>query len=135
MGDIRNFSVGDKAAIKQKVTEQTIEDYADISGDRNPIHMDFKFAEKTVFGERIAHGLFCQALISNVIGNKLPGDGSILLTERINYRKPVYIGDEIECICEVKKILLAKNQCLISFDCINQMKECILNGEALVLLL
>ncbi|MCQ4637211.1 MaoC family dehydratase [Anaerovorax odorimutans] len=135
MGDIRNFSVGDKAAIKQKVTEQIIGDYADISGDRNPIHMDTKYAEETVFGERIAHGLFCQALVSNVIGNKLPGEGAILLTERINYRKPVYIGDEIECVCEIKEILSEKNQCLIAFDCINQMKECILDGEALVLLL
>ena len=135
MGDIRNFRVGDKAAIKQKVTKQIIEDYADLSGDRNPIHMDIKYAEKTVFGERIAHGLFCQALVSNVVGNKLPGEGAILLTERINYKKPVYIGDEIQCVCEIKEVRPAKNQCLVAFDCINQLEECVLDGEALVLLL
>lgn len=126
------IKIGDKASLKKKVTEKEIVDWARLTGDFNPIHIDNEFAEKSRFGNRIAHGLYCQGMISNLIGNELPGNGAILVNEKINYNFPVYIDDEIECVCYVKEISEKKNKMVIGFVCTNQYGKNVLDGEALV---
>lgn len=130
---MNKINLGDKVALKKKVTENEIMDWAKLTGDYNPIHVDEEFASGGRFGKRIAHGLYCQGMISNLIGNELPGNGAVLVNERINYNFPVYINDEIECTCYVKEITQNRKM-VIGFICTNQEGINVLDGEALVIL-
>lgn len=89
------LKVGDSYAQSFTATDQTIRDIAKVSGDINPIHLDEAYASKSIFGRRIAHGLFCLNAISMILGNHFPGMGTILLSQSFEYKAPVYIGDVI----------------------------------------
>lgn len=135
MGNLLKYKLGDRAILIKNASEEVVNSYAELSGDKNPIHIDDEYAKKSRFGARIAHGLFCQAMVSNLIGTQLPGNGAILTDERIEFKKPVYIGDDIKCICEIVKIDYDKNRCVVAFDCINQHEESVFAGEAGVYML
>lgn len=111
--------------------ERTIEKIAEVSGDINPIHLDKAYAEKSKFGRRIAHGLFCINTISMIIGNYLPGNGTVLLSQKFQYIKPVYIGDSIEVIVTVVDCLKG-NKYTVRTLCRNQKGDIVLDGESLV---
>lgn len=111
--------------------EQIIQDIARVSGDKNPIHLDDEYAKKTVFGKRIAHALFCINGISMVIGNYLPGKGTILISQKFQYIQPVYIDDVIKITVIVVDVL-AENKYLLETTCENQENNIILKGESLV---
>ena len=111
--------------------EQIIQDIARLSGDTNPIHLDEEYAKQTIFGRRIAHALFCQNIISMIIGNHLPGNGAILLSQNFRYRKPVYIGDTVETTVTVEEVL-AGNKYVLSTICRNQDSEIVLDGESVI---
>ena len=125
------LNVGSSFSRSVIAEEQTIQDIARLSGDMNPIHMDEKYASKTVFGRRIAHALFCQNIISMIIGNHLPGCGAILLSQNFRYRKPVYIGDTVKTTVTVKEIL-AGNKYVLDTVCRNQENEIVLDGESVI---
>lgn len=129
----KELKIGMKASIVQKATPETVESYAKVSGDYNRIHLDEEYAKDTAFGRCIAHGLFCQGMISNVIGNILPGPGSIFISESICYRRPVYIDNEIVCEVEVAK-LLEKGKVELAFQCVKkgEESEVVVDGTALV---
>lgn len=110
---------------------QIIQDIAKISGDVNPIHLSEKYAKHSKFGKRIAHALFCQNNISMIIGNYLPGAGTILISQNFKYKKPVYIDDAIETVVTVEKIL-SGDRYLLSTVCKNQKDEVVLEGESIV---
>ncbi len=77
------FKTGDTASISKTITDNDIQKFADASGDHNPLHLDDEFAKSTRFGRRIAHGMLSASLISAVIANQLPGQGSIYLGQRL----------------------------------------------------
>ena len=135
MGNLLQYKLGDKKVLNKIPSDEILKAYAELSGDKNPIHVDDEYAKKSRFGARIAHGLFCQAMVSNLIGTQLPGNGAILTDEKINFKKPVYIGDNIKCVCEIVKIDYDKNRCVVAFDCINQNEESVFAGEAGVYML
>jgi 3-hydroxybutyryl-CoA dehydratase len=83
------------------VDDRTIELFGDASTDRNPLHFDETFASETPFGGRIAHGMITAAFISAVIGNKLPGHGSVYLSQALKFRAPVRPGDTVRVEVEV----------------------------------
>lgn len=112
-------------------SDEIIRDIAKTSGDINPIHLDDEYAKQSIFGKRIAHALFCQNIISMIIGNYLPGNGSILISQTFKYRKPVYIGDAIEAIVTVEKIL-SGDKYVLGTICKNQEEEIVLEGESVV---
>lgn len=111
--------------------EQTVQKIADVSGDRNPIHLDEAYAEKSRFGRRIAHGLFCINAVSMILGNYLPGGGTILLSQTFRYIKPVYIGDSIEVTVTVTDCL-PKDKYVLRTLCTNEKGEAVLDGETVV---
>src|SRR5438093_11224347 len=82
------IKIGDTASVSKTITQADIENFADLSGDHNPIHLDKDYAAHTRFGSRIAHGLLTSSLISAVIGNKLPGLGSIYLGQTLQFVAP-----------------------------------------------
>lgn len=107
---LNSIKVGDKASITNIVKENDIKIFSMLSGDKNPIHLDETFAERTIFKQRIAPGMLISSYISAVIANILPGEGSIYLEQTLKFIKPVYIGDiitsEVEVIDIKKKLLL-----------------------------
>ena len=127
-----NYRVGDRASVRRTITEADIVNFAGITGDYNPIHVDEEYAKTTIFGGRIAHGIFSAALISNVLGNKLPGPGCIYLEQTLRFLAPVRIGDTIEAEVEVIEIIEAKRRLRLSTTCKNQDGKNVLSVEALV---
>jgi len=125
------FKVGDTAEMSKTVTEEDIDLFAKVTGDRNPVHVSREFAEKTRFGERIAHGLLSAGLISAVIGMKLPGPGCLYLSQTLNFRGPVKIGDRITARVEVAEVISVK-RLRLKTECINQRSETVIDGEAII---
>jgi len=95
------IAVGQRAVQEFEVDDRTIELFGDASTDRNPLHFDDEFCRATPFGGRIAHGMITAAFISAVIGNSLPGHGSIYLSQTLKFRAPVRPGDVVRVEVEV----------------------------------
>lgn len=89
-----SFKVGDKVTETVTITEKMVQQFAELSGDFNPVHMDEEYAKTTRFGRRIAHGMISAALISRVLAMKL-GPGGIYLSQTMKFLNPVFIGDQI----------------------------------------
>lgn len=126
------FQIGDSASVKRTVTEADIVNFAGITGDFNPIHMDEEYAKTSRFKGRIAHGIFSAALISSVLGNKLPGPGCIYLKQNLVFMAPVRIGDTITAEAEILEVINAKKRLRLRTFCKNQEGKVVLEGEALV---
>lgn len=129
------FSVGDTASCIKTASDAVVRQFAELSGDCNPVHLDDEYAQNTRFKRRIAHGLFCLGMVSNLLGTQLPGEGSILVKEAIDYLFPVYVGDTIETCVRIEAIDYVKNRVTVSFECKNTEEKVVLKGTAVVLVL
>lgn len=99
-----DLSLGQSAEITKTVEAADVEAFAAVSGDNNPVHLDEDYARGTAFGGRIAHGMLMGAYISAVLGTKLPGPGSIFMTQTLKFRRPVRIGDAVTTRVEVSAL-------------------------------
>ncbi|MGN6379218.1 MAG: MaoC family dehydratase [Gaiellales bacterium] len=99
-----SVQVGQRVEREFHVSEQTIEDFAAACGDRNPLHFDDEFAAGTRFGGRIAHGMLTAGFISALLGNDLPGPGSVYLGQELRFRAPVRPGDDVRCEVVVAEV-------------------------------
>jgi acyl dehydratase len=124
---------GDSAEITKMIEQVDVDAFADLTGDHNPVHVDEEFAQTTRFGRRIAHGMLTASLISSVLANKLPGEGSVYLGQTLEFVKPVFPGDEITARVTVKEIREDKPIVKLETLCINQRDEIVIRGEATVL--
>ena len=126
-----DLSVGQKEKWSKTVQSSDVVGFAEVSGDRNPIHLSEHFAARTPFRSRIAHGLYTASLISAVLGTRLPGPGAIYLSQTLNFRAPVRIGDTVDVQVEVVELIekgrRARLACTCSVD-----GETVLDGEAMV---
>src|SRR6185369_855372 len=127
------FSVGDSAEITKKLEQSDVDAFARVTGDHNPVHVDEEFAKTTPFGKRIAHGMLTASLISAVLANKLPGEGSVYLGQTLQFVAPVFPGDEITARVVVKAIREDKPIVKLETICVNQRDEIVIRGEATVL--
>ncbi len=127
------FKTGDTASISKTITDDDIQKFADASGDHNPLHLDDEFASSTRFGRRIAHGMLSASLISAVIANQLPGQGSIYLGQTLKFVAPVFPGDTITAQVTVISIRDDKPVMKLETVCVNQHGEVVIKGEAAVL--
>ncbi len=87
--------VGDSKELSVTITKEMVEEFGRLTGDLNPIHFNEEFASNTVFEKPIAHGMLVASLLSNIIGNELPGNGTIYLSQSLEFKAPVYLGDTI----------------------------------------
>ncbi|WP_435607809.1 MaoC family dehydratase [Pseudomonas knackmussii] len=126
------LEVGQKASFQRTVGERDIQLFAEVSGDRNPVHLDAEYAAGTLFKERIAHGMLSGALISAAIATTLPGPGTIYLGQNLRFTRPVKIGDQLTVELEVLE-KLPKNRARIGTRVLNQNGEAVVEGEAEVL--
>jgi 3-hydroxybutyryl-CoA dehydratase len=127
---IHEIKIGDKAEFSKTVSEGDIYQYAGISGDFNPAHINENFAKKTFFKTRIAHGMLSAGFISTVLGNQLPGPGSIYIRQELNFLAPVRIGDTITAHVEIIDINIEKNRVKLKTQCVNQDGTVAIDGEA-----
>jgi 3-hydroxybutyryl-CoA dehydratase len=131
---IDEIHVGDVAELAKTVTESDIALFAGVTGDFNAVHIDAEAAKKSVFGERIAHGMLSAGFISAVLGMRLPGSGSIYLSQTLRFTKPVRIGDTVTARVEVVEVIAAKRRVRLATTCRNQNDEVVVEGEAVVMM-
>jgi acyl dehydratase len=124
---------GDSAEIIKTIEQADVDAFADLTGDHNPVHVDEEFAKTTRFGRRIAHGMLTASLISSVLANKLPGEGSVYLGQTLKFVAPVFPGDTITARVTVKEIREDKPIARLETVCRNQRDEIVIRGEATVL--
>ena len=128
------FTIGEKASLSQTVSASDVAEFARISGDHNPVHLDDDYARTTRFGGRIAHGMLTAGFISAVLGTKLPGPGGIYLNQTLKFTAPVRIGDTITATAEITAYREDKRIVTLKTDCVNQSGELVLSGEAVLLM-
>jgi 3-hydroxybutyryl-CoA dehydratase len=124
---------GETAKLIKTVTQSDIEQFAELVGDRNPVHVNPDFAKKTRFGRPIAHGMWGLSLVSAVLGTKLPGPGTIYLSQTVQFKAPVFAGDTLTAKVKVLEVRQDKPIVKLETTCENQKGELILMGESVVL--
>ncbi|HSE17224.1 MAG TPA: MaoC family dehydratase [Pyrinomonadaceae bacterium] len=127
------LNIGDSAEITKTIEQSDIDAFAQVTGDHNPVHVDEEFAKTTRFGRRIAHGMLTASLISAVLANKLPGEGSVYLGQTLQFVAPVFPGDEITARVTVREMREDKPIVKLETICVNQRGETVIRGEATVL--
>ena len=127
------MKVGDSAEITKTIEQSDIDAFARVTGDHNPVHVDEEFAKTTRFGRRIAHGMLTASLISAVLANHLPGEGSVYLGQTLKFVAPVFPGDEITARVTIREIREDKPILKLETVCVNQRDEIVIRGEATVL--
>ena len=127
---IHELKIGDSAQISKTITEADIELFAKATGDFNPVHLDQAYAEKTMFKGRIAHGLLSVGLLSSILGNILPGHGTIYLSQEVKFLAPVRIGDTITASVEVIELIPEKNRVEFRTTCMKQDGKMVVDGVA-----
>ncbi len=128
---IEDLSVGMTAALERTVSQRDVTRFAEVTGDSNPLHFDAGFAATTVFGAPIAHGILSAGYISAVIGTRLPGPGTIYLSQNLRFRAPVRIGDTVTARVTVAAVDRARRRVRLETVC-RVGGEVVLDGEALV---
>jgi 3-hydroxybutyryl-CoA dehydratase len=129
---IENLEVGMMRSLRKVVTDKDIEMFAEVSTDRNPVHLDDAYAQDTIFEGRIAHGMLTAGLISAVIGEQLPGHGTVYLAQSLRFLAPVRPGDTVTAEVEVTEIDYKKRKVTLDTRCLVGGKK-VLTGEAVVL--
>ena len=127
-----DLSVGQEASLSKTVTEADIAAFAEISGDKNPVHLDAQYAAGTMFKERIAHGMLSAAYISAVFGMKLPGPGAIYISQTLNFKAPVKIGDTVVASVKVAELIPEKRRARVECVCSVNGKP-VVQGEAMLM--
>lgn len=129
---IEDLEIGMSRSVMKTITVREIEMFAELSTDRNPVHLDEDYAQDTIFGGCIAHGMLTAGLISAVIGEQLPGHGTVYLGQSLKFLAPVRPGDTVEATVTVKEIDHSRRR--VTLDCRAEVGDTtVLKGEALVL--
>ena len=129
---VEDLHEGMTASLEQTVSREDVNRFGEVTGDINPLHFDAEFAASTVFGAPIAHGILSAGYISAVIGTRLPGPGTIYLSQQLKFRAPVRIGDTVTARVTVAAVDRARRRVRLETACLVG-GEVVLEGEALVL--
>ena len=129
------LKVGDVFTTSRLVTDELIRQFAEVSGDYNPIHLDEEFAKNTRFGKRIAHGMLSGAFISAVLGNEFRDMKIVYLSQTMKFTAPVFIGDTITTTATVTNIREEKQIVTCETICTNQTGQTVVTGESKIMLL
>jgi len=130
---IEEIQIGDQASFQKTITETDVYMYAGLSGDINPAHINEEFMKKTIFKGRIVHGMLTAGLVSAVLGNQLPGPGTIYLGQDLKFKAPVRFGDTIKATVTVSEKVDEKNRIICDTVCTNQEGTVVLTGTATVM--
>ncbi len=114
--NFHDFAVGQTYSEKFIVSDQAVKLFAEITGDKNPVHLDDEYARSTRFGKRIAHGMLVASFISKTLGMNFPGPGTVLVKQQIKYRAPVYIDEHVEVRVTVLEVISDKHRLILQTD-------------------
>ena len=129
---IEDIEIGMRRHLRKEITDRDIELFAEVSTDHNPVHLDDGYAQDTIFEGRIAHGMLTAGLISAVIGEQLPGHGTVYMKQSLTFMAPVRIGDMVRAEVTVTDMIPAKRR--VALDCHCAVGDTVvLKGEALVM--
>lgn len=128
------IKIGDTASITKVFTQSDVEQFASLSEDRNPVHLDKEFAKNSIFKQRIVHGMLSASLFSGLLGEQLPGKGTIYLGQNLKFTAPVPIGEEITAFVEVINLREDKPIATLRTYCKDSKNNIVIDGEAVVLL-
>lgn len=128
-----SIRVGDTAELSKTITDEDVRTFADLTGDHNPVHLDEDYASQTRFKRRVAHGMLTASLISSALANKLPGEGTVYLSQSLKFVAPVYLDDTVTARVTVTDVREDKPIAMLETVCLNQRGETLVKGEAVVL--
>jgi len=114
---LEKITIGMQVSYTQKVTDADIQAFAEISGDRNPVHLDQDYAENSRYKKRIAHGLLTASYFSSLFGTKIPGEGCVYVSQSLQFKRPVFIGDTVTASVEVTSINIDKRRVFFKTTC------------------
>jgi len=134
MNKQKTLKVGQKATLKKVFTQKDVTEYADLTGDTNPIFIDESYIRKTSLKKAVVPPDLLLAMISNLLGTKLPGRGTNWMKQTLKFPSPAYLGEEITAIVEISRIRPAKQLVNLSTICTNPDGQIVCEGEALVLI-
>lgn len=130
---INELEIGEEATFTKTVTETDVYNYAGVTGDFNPAHINESFAKDTMFKGRIAHGMIAAGFISSVLGTKLPGPGCIYVSQDLKFTAPVRFGDTITAKVKVDKKEVEDNRVELETICTNQDGKAVVKGKAVIM--
>jgi 3-hydroxybutyryl-CoA dehydratase len=130
---MEQLRVGDTASFTKTISEHDVYAFAGITGDLNPVHINRLAAEASPFGSRLVHGMLTASLLSTVLGLRLPGPGTIYLSQSLRFTKPVFIDDTVTAQVEVSELMVEKNRVRLATRCTNQRGEVVAEGESVVI--
>ena len=129
---LEDLEIGMTRSLTKVIDEHAINLFAEVSEDRNPIHLDQTAGEASIFKTRIAHGMLSAGLFSALIGERLPGHGTIYMAQNLRFTAPVRIGETVTATVTVTDINVAKRR--VALDCVAMVGETVvIKGDALVL--
>ena len=123
--EIDKISIGDCAEITKLMSENMVSNFAEISEDFNPVHLDSQYAENSRYKRKIIHGLMATSLFSGLFGTKLPGEGCVYKSQNIRFKRPIYIGDTVTAKVVVTDINVSKK--VITFS-----TRCLVDGKVMI---
>ena len=130
---ISEIAIGQTAEFSKTVTETDVVMFAGITGDFNPAHVNAVEAQAGMFGGRIAHGLLSAGFISTVLAMRLPGPGTVYLSQNLRFVRPVRIGDTVTARVQVAEVVADKRRVRLGTTVMNHLGETVIDGEALVM--
>jgi acyl dehydratase len=127
------LNIGDSESITVTLTEEHVESFAKATGDYNPLHMDSSYAEKTLFGKRVVHGVLLTGIVSGLLGTKFPGLGTVARELTSKFSKPVFIGDTVTATAHVVEKNDKLNMCTLKYEVKTPQGKTAVKGKAVVL--
>jgi len=128
----KEIKVGDMSTLKRAFTEEDVRQYATLSNDKNPVHLDADYAANTQFKKRIVHGMLVGSLFSALLGQHLPGEGSIYMSQNIQFKAPVYLDMEVTASVEITAIHPKRPIITLKTMCVDNNGKTLVRGEAVM---
>lgn len=126
---LEKIEIGMSVSYSQTITDADVKAFAGISGDRNPVHLDESYAEDSRYKKRIAHGLMTASYFSALFGTKIPGEGCVYVSQSLQFKRPVYLGDTVIATVEVTSVDLVKKRVFFRTTC-KVKNKVVTDGEA-----
>jgi 3-hydroxybutyryl-CoA dehydratase len=131
---LEEIKIGQKKKFSVVITESMVDEFAKISGDFNPLHMDQQYAQSTKFGKRVCHGMLLASFFSRMVGMHLPGKNSLYFSQTMNFRLPCFINDEVTVEAEVTQTSIASRIIELKTTIYDQEGKCLVEGIAKVMI-
>ncbi|HQW70946.1 MAG: MaoC family dehydratase [Saprospiraceae bacterium] len=126
-------TIGHIAEFEKTFSPEDVALFSSISNDNNPIHLDAEYAEKSIFGRRVVHGLLVSSLFSKIFGTIYPGSGSIYLTQNVKFLKPAFVGENLKAVITLIEFDEIKNRGNFITEVFNMSDQKLITGEAIIL--